>query len=220
MVKPYRTSEVRWFFSGAIPSAVTNWFVRTLPGDWREGALIREDVYLLVPGRDDIGLKFRKDRVQLKLRCDRYPFSVLKGRISGVETDWERYSWAYDKKENDFIRAFSGQAGEGRRVAVVKKRRQRIYDLMPDGRLRPLAPRKKAKAPVFIEVTEIAFPGFTGWSLQLELVNPHAEVRGHLPLAAVELLRKFPALPLKRRGSLDYPAMIRRRALSPKRAKA
>jgi hypothetical protein len=213
VAKPYRTSEVRWFRSGAIPLAVTDWFAQALLGDWADSVLIREDLYLHVPGRDDVGLKFRKDKIQLKLRCDCRPFSVLEGRAVGVETDWERHSWVYDRTENDLMQAFSGLDGEGRRVVVSKKRHQKIYDLAPEAGLRLLAPGEKARAPVLIEVTEVAFSGFSGWSLGLEVVDPETAAPGRLLQAVAELLRDFPALPLARSESLDYPALIWRRAL-------
>jgi hypothetical protein len=213
VAKPYRTSEVRWFISGAMPLAVIDWFVQALHGDWAESVLTREDLYLLVPGRDDVGLKFRKDKIQLKLRCDRRPFLVLEGRVAGVETDWERHSWIYDEKENGLVQAFSGQAGEGHRVVVSKKRRKKTYDLAPHGGSNPLAPGEKVRGPVSIEVTEIAFAGFSGWSLGLEVVGSETAARGRLLPVAAELLRDFPALPLKRCDSLDYPALIWRRAL-------
>lgn len=208
MAIPYRTSEVRWFISGEIPPAVTDWFVRILPGDRQDGTLAREDIYLLVPGRDDIGLKFRNDKIQLKLRRDRRPFSVLGGRVSGMETEWERHSWTYDNRANDLAQAFSGQAGEGRRVAVLKKRRQKIYDLGPEGDPRPLAPDDQVSAPVLIEVTEIAFAGYSGWSLGLDVVDPETAVLGRLQQAVAGLLQDFPALPLKHSDSLDYPALF------------
>ncbi len=107
----YRTSEVRWFFSGEVTPAVTEWFLQTLPGGLQGAAMKRQDVYLLVPGRDDVGLKFRRDKIQLKLRRDRRPFSALEGRVLGVQTDWERHSWTYDQTAEDLARAFSGRPG-------------------------------------------------------------------------------------------------------------
>ena len=208
MVKPYRTSEVHWFISGATPLAVTDWFVQVLHGDWANSVLIREDIYLLVPGRDDVGLKFRRDKIQLKLRGACRPFSVLEGRVAGVEADWERHSWVYHKSENDLVQAFSGRTGEGRRVIVSKKRRQKAYALAPDGGSHPLAIGEKVEAPILIEVTEIAFTGFSGWSLGLEVVGPETAAPGRLIQATATLLRDFPALPLKRCDSFDYPGFI------------
>ena len=204
----YRTSEVRWFFSGEVTPAVTEWFLQTLPGGLRGGALKRQDVYLLVPGRDDVGLKFRRDKIQLKLRRNRRPFSALGGRVLGVQTDWERHSWTYDQAAEDLARAFSGEAGLGRQVAVAKTRRQKTYGLGPEGDPRPLAAGKRVKTPVLLELTEIAFAGFLGWSLGLEIVGPQSQAQGHLLPAVAGLLRDFPALPLKQCDSLDYPEFI------------
>jgi len=212
MAKPYRTSEVRWFYSGAMPAAVTGWFAQALDGDWAERVLVREDVYLLIPGRDDVGLKFRKDRIQLKLRGERRPFSALAGRVAGMETQWERHSWACGQEETDLSRAFAGQGGEGRRVVVLKKRHRKAYDMAPAAASHASLRGKKVRSPVLIEVTELAFAGFSGWSLGLELVGPESAPQGRLLEAAAALLRDFPCLPLKRDDSLDYPALIGRQA--------
>jgi hypothetical protein len=204
----YRTSEVRWFFSGEVPPAITEWFLQTLPGGSQGAALKRQDVYLLVPGRDDVGLKFRRDKIQLKLRRNRRPFSALGGRVLGVQTDWERHSWTYDQTAEDLARAFSGKAGLGHQVAVAKTRRQKTYGLGPEGDPQPLAAGKRVKTPALVELTEIAFVGFLGWSLGLEIVGPHSPAQGHLLPAVAGLLRDFPALPLKQCDSLDYPEFI------------
>lgn len=211
MVKPYLTNEVRWFIPGAMPDAVSGWFLQVLPGHGkRNRARTREDVYLLMPGRNDIGLKFRRNKLQLKLRCDYRPFSALEGRVAGVETDWERHSWAYDNNAYDLALAFSGSSGEGRKVAVSKKRRQKIFDLGPAGDPLPVSPGHKVPAPILVEVTELSFPGFSGWSLGLDVVDPGTVPRGRLRQAAAALLKDFPALPLKQEDSLDYMALLSR----------
>mgnify|MGYP000349671027 FL=1 len=59
-ITSFTTREVRWFLEQPVPEA-GHWF-EALPKNayTRES---REDVYLVLPGRADLGLKFRENRL-------------------------------------------------------------------------------------------------------------------------------------------------------------
>ena len=120
MAEPYRTSETRWFFQGEIPKAVNEWFLTGLPGDTMNCPQVeREDLYLLAADRGDIGLKYRQDSLQLKLRGDSHPFSLADDRIKGVIGDWQRFTWVYDKESFDLAQiCYAPDPTSGRRIAV------------------------------------------------------------------------------------------------------
>ena len=216
MAEPYHTNEVRWFFAGAMPFIITDWFLGLLPGDSMDSpAIAREDLYLIAAGRDDAGLKFRRDRIQLKLRGKTRPLSAQQGRVAGRAGAWIRYSWTYDKQAGDLAAAFLLQCGEGLRIAVAKRRRQLRYDLGPQGRARALLPGESLATPLLIEITEVDFADFSGWSLGLDAVGPGPAAADRLGAAVEAVLGDFPLLPLKRQNSFSYPEFLARHLTAP-----
>ena len=59
------TTEIRWFFAGDVPAAVGAWFGRAVPA--AEPPAARRDYYLQqAERRDDLGVKLREGRVEVK----------------------------------------------------------------------------------------------------------------------------------------------------------
>jgi hypothetical protein len=74
---PLASHEVRWFFAGKAQqqAALQRWFETTAPMPKRPGVGPpvwqgrlddHPDVYLLVPGSDDMGIKWREGELQLR----------------------------------------------------------------------------------------------------------------------------------------------------------
>ena len=218
MAEAYRTSETRWFFQGTVPEKVTDWFLNSLPGDSMNCPVVeREDIYLLAAGRDDVGLKYRQDSLQLKLRDANHRFSLAGDRIGGVIGDWQRYTWVYDKESFDLAQTVYAQLNVGRRVAVNKKRRQKAYELVGDREPRALRPGEYPPLPLLIEVTEVSFEETQGWTLGLDAVGDPSQVHDRLLQATDVVLRDFPALPLKAEDSLSYPEFLGRQCFTARR---
>ena len=57
--------EMRWFLTGPVSSEAWTWF-DGLPGKNVKRAYPRQDIYLVIPDREDLGLKVREGRLEIK----------------------------------------------------------------------------------------------------------------------------------------------------------
>jgi hypothetical protein len=79
--------EVRWFLTGPVSSQARTWF-DGLPGENVKQSYPRQDIYLVIPNRDDLGLKVREGRLEIKTRegqgrdCE-----LFDGKIGGEKGD-------------------------------------------------------------------------------------------------------------------------------------
>jgi len=74
-----RSAEVRWFFAGAVPHAMRNWF---LP-DGSPPAFTRTDEYLAFPTAN-VGVKFRQGNLEIKSliqNCGVHTWDPIAGRV-------------------------------------------------------------------------------------------------------------------------------------------
>jgi len=74
-----KSTEIRWFFEGKIPIRVTK-ILKEARLDISEN---RIDHYLLVPGCENIGIKIRNSRLEIKRRRHVQPYYISKLNISG-----------------------------------------------------------------------------------------------------------------------------------------
>src|ERR1044072_8354432 len=85
-----KSLELRWFLEGAIPMNVTR-ILKETGFDISEN---RTDHYLLVQGCDNIGIKIRNSRLEIKRRQQVQPYHISKLNISGNFEWWERWEWS------------------------------------------------------------------------------------------------------------------------------
>ena len=215
MATAYRTTETRWFFKDAIPRPVTDWFQSVLPGDTMEVVSeSREDLYLLARGRGDLGLKYRQNSLQLKLQNGYHSFSALSDRVAGLVGDWQRFTWAYDRTSVDLAQTAFASPNVGYRVQVRKNRRQRAFQLDPGGQVRPLRVGETPALPLLIEITEVAFDSYSGWTMGLDAVGNPMQAHPGLLRAAEAILETFPLLPLEAGASQSYPDFLLQQCLN------
>ncbi len=93
----YTTAEVRWFYSGRIPSEVHDWFVTV--ASVNEPPARRIDKYLMLPGVTTLGIKLRQQRLEIKLRNFDYGEVQLHERISGRMQRWRKWSLGLDQED-------------------------------------------------------------------------------------------------------------------------
>jgi hypothetical protein len=179
----YRSVEVRWFLGGAVDESVATWVNGGTPPPWTGQAPAgREDVYVVLPGSDDMGVKLRGPEVtprgpqparfEVKGRVARRGLldaDFGKVRVRGHVEEWLK--WSY---EGDAIRPFvEGLLAHPARVAVAKARVQRKYDLAP-GRV-PF-PRVGLEADLprgaYLELAVVRAGETVGWSLGVEAFGP------------------------------------------------
>ena len=219
---PRSTQEVRWFFPGALDEGaspqVETWFrTRPVSGDRPPAHLDwepvpprwRPDRYLVVPGQDDIGIKSREGRLEIKGR------EVALGRVlfaPGIEgwcERWLKWSYAGPAIERRFRRLFrEGHAGGV--VTVEKRRLQRCVSLGSSG-IVEVGPDEAREHGINIELAQIRVPGSRcdpHWSLAFEAFPGERHMAEPLAQVVAGFLEGCPALPLGAEQSMAYPRWL------------
>ena len=87
-----RSLELRWFFKDILPIDIYQWFTDILPGNEKYEEKPRVDYYLTTQS-DDLGVKFSRQQLQVKIRKDNVDFSLNDNNIQGSLEYWIRYDW-------------------------------------------------------------------------------------------------------------------------------
>lgn len=114
------TLEVRWFYEGAIPDAVADWFQSLNP----EQEAPREDVYM-APADPVLNLKLRGGKVQAKRREVRGEAMRFAPGVAGHPERWYKWSFPVAGSELDLEEY---RAPEGMWQHVTKERYRRVFE--------------------------------------------------------------------------------------------
>ena len=134
---PFSSREVRWFFEGALQDndELMEWFrsakpfarKRDVPAPALQGRLDdAPDVYLMLPGHTDMGIKWREGLLQIKGRVASVGPRSYCNRHEGIVERWVKWSYA-DLPEQ--YRALFESGQQQRTVRVSKTRAVRMVDL-------------------------------------------------------------------------------------------
>jgi hypothetical protein len=220
---PLCTQEVRWFFDGALARTgpgVKAWFRRREPlgVEGRTGQLgwlpsspaWRDDRYLLVPGANDMGIKWREGQLQLKGRTAMPAPRRFAERIEGVVEGWVKWSYAGKSVAQRFAPHFATQAGPARGVVLVEKRRiQRTIRLDPAGAAVEVPAGEPCERALSIELVRIRLAGREyHWSIGVEATPGDAVMEDLFNAVVARFLEGCPALPLSLAQSMSYPACL------------
>jgi len=141
------TTEIRWFIAGILPEEVLSWFSA---GRRPETAIIQVHEYLLFPGCDTVGVKFREDRFEIKAKLGvSQPLSLALG-IQGRREQWIK--WSLSTKGLPML----GQAlhPSGLWLKVRKERNQRVFSA-ETGSLQEVSPGSLPALGCNIELTRV-----------------------------------------------------------------
>jgi hypothetical protein len=210
-----RSVEVRWFLAGAVDEAMAAWIDDGAPPAWTG----RQDVYVVVPGSDDMGVKVRGPEVtgrgpqparfEVKARVARR--GVLDAdlgavRVSGHVEEWLKWSYAGEPLA-PFVQ---GLLAHPARVAMDKERVQRKYDLAPGRVPFPrIAVRTDVERGAYVELARVRAGGTAAWSVGVEAFGPpgDAQLAEALHRLVGEAFRDCPR-GLRLEDSRSYPGWL------------
>jgi hypothetical protein len=129
---PLASHEVRWFFEGKANQhdSLKRWFETIAPIQkssgvrppvWKGRLDDQPDVYLLVPGSDDMGIKWREGELQIKGRVSSLGTLLFCGRHQGKIERWIK--WSYANVPASYQRLFVAGKETGLVTASVRKTR-------------------------------------------------------------------------------------------------
>lgn len=167
----FPTVETRWFYRGAIPPAVADWYHS---GYAPEVQPTRTDNYLQPDPPGSTGIKLREGRLEIKQRVRQYGVTCFHERACGEVEHWQKSS-------------FEAETGPGALMALVRPgatwiavqkarelRRYRVLDA-PTGEaatVEAMAVVDYAERGCSIELAEIEVHSEPWWSLAFEAFGP------------------------------------------------
>jgi hypothetical protein len=146
-----RSLELRWFYKGILPISVYQWFTDILPGNEKFEEKPRTDYYL-APQSSDLGVKFSRQQLQVKIRKYNVGFTLNNNNIQGSLEYWIRYDWDYlhnqeNIKSDKLYDRFSS-------IRIDKKRLIRKYKIL-DNQLIQIPLTNMTDTQCSIEITKI-----------------------------------------------------------------
>jgi hypothetical protein len=195
--------ELRWFFSGPVPSIVKDWFCGSR---LCKEESIRTDHYLVFPGSNSVGLKVRDGKkLQVKARVrEPEPFSLPGGVIVGRLDAWVKWS----HEDTEMADRLAGlRFGDPLWVSVIKERWLRKFQL-DDRQLTEVDADSEPDRGCKIELTRVTPPNALWWSLAFESFGP-TPLPGDVARTAAHFLKLIPdGLVLTERDSTAYPEWL------------
>jgi hypothetical protein len=200
-----RTSlEMRWFCNGMLPKAIGQWFGSESLGGYLSPPEEREDLYLLIPGCDYLGIKLRGKNLQVKWRQGELGTMQFGNRWEGKADKWLKWICAdtMGPLPADLI-------ATGKWVKVKKKRAQRLYQVSAPGVLMSVPVEAPIPQGCIVEITQLNINDTASWTLGFEALGSESFLTESLQTVANWTNKSYQAQRLTTEDSSAYPIWLR-----------
>ena len=214
---PFVSHEVRWFFERNANQYETlkHWFevaaaVPKNPNVGRPAWDDRCDVYLIVPGSDDMGIKWREGELQIKGCVSSLGTQVFCGRHQGMVEHWMK--WSYANTPAPYRRLFlTGQETGLVTVSVWKNRalRKVTFD-NTTGEPKEVDAAAVVDRCIGFELTQLEVAGKAYYSLAFEASPIDSAMDFAFSQVVEAFLDGLPEINLTTDDSQSYPAWLGR----------
>lgn len=199
--------EIRWFFEGLMPSSVESWFQSQTLQRFLAPAEERTDIYLR--NRDDnLGLKLRAGRLDIKWRRYLEEFVGAGGKVSGQAEDWITWVWT-DTAGNAAREIESSLSGDydSPWIEVAKKRLQLRY-VFEGYRFVAVRMDEQVEHGCAVELTKVRAHDQWWWTFALDVFGGRGEATMILRQRIDTLFADYPGLDLRLEDSYGYPRWL------------
>ena len=193
------SNEARWFYEGYLPSSIE----KLKNSMFHSRAEIRSDYYLLTKGCDDIGIKLREGRLEIKWRKSKVLFSISKLNITGKVEQWIRWGWNDDNSDRN-INLFESE-GINQWIKVEKNRSQKKFYIQNTSFVE--IPYDSYHYDCAMEITEIKINENLWWSLGFDLLAKDKDISFLRQFIEWQLGNQF-HLKLNTESSYGYPEWL------------
>lgn len=177
--------EIRWFYSGKLPKEISSWFKQDELDGQLQPPEEREDVYLYSPECENLGIKLRQGRLEVKWR--QAELGVVRfGQVEGKLEKWGKWLCEDSSAESFRPEDVVGPSW----VSVLKVRSQRLYDTCG------------------VELTQLNIRSNDWWSLAFETVGADASSMDKLQNTASLVFKTYGGTELLERDSYGYPRWL------------
>jgi len=219
LASPFASCEVRWFLDGdsAQHADIRHWFTecapfpkeRTVrPPEWRGRLGGKPDVYLLLPERSDMGLKWREGTLQIKGLVDELGPRTFANRHEGSVERWIK--WTYEELSPAYQRIFDSDVSESlATVSVYKTRALRMFRF--DGAPEPTEapPGKIFERGMGFELTDLEVNAQPYCSVAFEAFPDDASMPAEFVSIVERLLKGLETTALNTGQTGSYPSWLR-----------
>jgi hypothetical protein len=195
--------ELRWFCSGALPKSIAQWFGSDSLGGYLSPPEEREDVYLLVPNCDYLGVKLRGKTLEVKWRQGELGAMQFGNRWEGKAEKWLKWVCA-----DTMAPVPADILATGQWVGVKKKRSQRLYQVSAPGALMSVPVEAPIPQGCSVEVTQLNINGSASWSLGFEAFGSESCLTENLQTVASWASKSYQGQKLKIEDSDGYPSWL------------
>lgn len=216
---PFASHEVRWFFEGAVAQypVLKKWFETFVPIE-REGDLGppvwtgriggKPDVYLLLPGAHDIGIKWREGNFQIKGRVASLGVHSFCGRFQGAVERWVR--WSYAGLPEPYLNLFlDGKSNGLVTVSVGKTRALRKIKLDTySGSALEVDPKTFIDRGINFELSDLEVAGRPYCTLAFEAYPDDSGMHAGFTRVVETLLGGLTGIDLGVENSMGYPGWL------------
>jgi hypothetical protein len=196
------STELRWFYPGKLPEAISAWFATESLGKALEPPEEREDIYLYVASDCDyMGIKLRQGRLEIKWRkAELGIVNIVKGVEGKLET-WDK--WCEDSTAQNFQP--QSVVDKAHWVRVSKIRQQRKYQVLEQNLVQDVPLDASIDQGCNVEITQLGIGGNDWWSIALEAFGNSTD---NLYLVADKVFQDYDALFLQANNSFAYPSWL------------
>ncbi len=198
------TAEIRWFMPGQPDPNLAAW-LRGLNGTF-EAQEQRDDLYLLFPGQEGLGIKLREGRMEFKKRLAVHP-PFESEIMTGKPETWIKWSIQAGEKISP---GDLQQSGPGHWITIRKSRLVQKYMVGSDGSLTKPPSAGYPERGIVAELSGLKVKGADWWTFGLECFGPAREVYSLLLSGIGHLTPEIPSGALSMKESAGYPGWISR----------
>ena len=201
----YKTVEVRWFFKGNIPPQVMSAYINK--GNEPTIHPPRVDHYLLLPDRDDLGIKIRERALEIKHRTNTYGMVQFNSQTAGYVDGWQK--WRFDLSPSS--PTFAHNIGSSNRwLAIRKQRWLRTYSLTNPDDLHEVSDKMEIENGCEWELSKIQIQenDDSWWSIAFEAFGNSGFLREALFQVVENALINIGNVDYQAASSKSYPAWL------------
>jgi hypothetical protein len=213
---PLATIETRWFFDGesARHPRLRAWFescapfpkLATVPAPaWRGRMDGKPDVYLLMPGCTDMGIKWREGTLQIKGCVEDLGPRRFGGRHEGRVQRWVK--WTYAEVPAAYRGLFDAEAGHGIATASVQKTRALRMISLDRAAPEEVAPGVALQRGIGVEMTDLERDGQRYCSIAFEAFPDDSVMVARFDETVSSFLQSLEDA-LGKEASMSYPEWL------------
>ena len=217
---PLASHEVRWFFEGEVDQhlPLKQWFETMTPfprpdglprPEWRGRLGDQPDIYLLIPGGTDLGIKWREGELQIKGRVAALGVQLFAGRHQGAVERWIK--WSYQDLPGTWRKLFTEGSVRLITAPVRKTRALRKLRLDPfTGTAHEVTPDTLIDRGMALELTDLELNGSRYCSLAFEAFPDDSGMHLAFDRTVSRFLDSLHDIELRADQSLSYPGWLDR----------